>query len=172
MGLLLRFLGFLFATATVLGLVGAAAVGVFIWQQAQDLPDHATLEKYEPPIMTRLHANDGSLIAEYANERRLFLPIQAVPNMVVRAFMAAEDKNFYEHGGVDITGIARAVVTNLENFGRNVRPQGASTLTQQVAKNFLLTNETSLNRKIKAALLAIRIEQTFSKDKIRELYRN
>ena len=172
MRLLLRFFGFLFATATVLGLVGAAAVGVYIWQQAQDLPDHATLEKYEPPIMTRLHAVDGSLIAEYANERRLFLPIQAVPQTIVQAFMSAEDKNFYDHGGIDLTGIARAVVTNLENFGRNVRPQGASTITQQVAKNFLLTNETSIDRKIKEALLAVRIEQTFSKDKILELYLN
>jgi penicillin-binding protein 1A len=172
MRLLLRFFGFLFATATVLGLIGAAAVGVFIWQQAQDLPDHATLEKYEPPIMTRLHAVDGSLIAEYANERRLFLPIQAVPAMVIQAFMAAEDKNFFQHGGIDLTGIARAVVTNLENYGRNVRAQGASTITQQVAKNFLLTNEASMNRKIKEALLAVRIEQTFSKEKILELYLN
>lgn len=172
MRLLLRFLGFLFATGAVLGLVGAAIVGYYIWQQAQDLPDHATLEKYEPPIMTRLHASDGSLIAEYANERRLFVPIQAVPATVIQAFLSAEDKNFFKHGGVDLTGIARAVVTNLENYGRNIRPQGASTITQQVAKNFLLTNETSMNRKIKEALLAVRIEQTFSKDKILELYLN
>ncbi len=172
MRLLLRFLGFLFATATVLGLIGAGAVAVFIWQQAQDLPDHATLEKYEPPIMTRLHAVDGSLIAEYANERRLFLPIQAVPVTVIQAFMSAEDKNFFQHGGIDLSGIARAVWTNVENFGRNVRPQGASTITQQVAKNFLLTNETTVNRKIKEALLAVRIEQTFSKEKILELYLN
>ena len=172
MRLLLRFFGFLFATATILGLVAAVGVGVFIWQQAQDLPDHATLEKYEPPIMTRLHAADGSLIAEYANERRLFLPIQAVPATVIQAFLSAEDKNFFQHGGVDPTGIARAVWNNIENFGRNVRPQGASTITQQVAKNFLLTNETSLNRKIKEALLAVRIEQTFSKEKILELYLN
>ncbi len=172
MRLLLRFFGFLFATATIIGLIAAVGVGVFIWQQAQDLPDHATLEKYEPPIMTRLHAVDGSLIAEYANERRLFLPIQAVPASVIQAFLSAEDKNFFQHGGIDPTGIARAVWTNIENFGRNIRPQGASTITQQVAKNFLLTNETSLNRKIKEALLSVRIEQTFSKEKILELYLN
>ncbi len=172
MRLLLRFFGFLFATAAILGLIAAAGVGIFIWQQAQDLPDHATLEKYEPPIMTRLHAVDGSLIAEYANERRLFLPIQAVPSMVIQAFLAAEDKNFFQHGGIDVSGIARAVVTNLENYGRNVPAQGASTITQQVAKNFLLTNERSMDRKIKEALLAVRIEQTFSKEKILELYLN
>jgi penicillin-binding protein 1A len=172
MRLLLRFFGFLFATAAILGLIGAAGVGAFIWQQAQDLPDHATLEKYEPPIMTRLHAVDGSLIAEYANERRLFLPIQAVPAMVIQAFMAAEDKNFFQHGGIDLTGIARAVVANVENYGGSNRAQGASTITQQVAKNFLLTNERSIDRKIKEALLAVRIEQTFSKEKILELYLN
>ncbi|BCJ91095.1 penicillin-binding protein [Terrihabitans soli] len=172
MRLLLRFFGFLFATAAILGLVGAAGVTIFIWKLAQDLPDHATLEKYEPPIMTRLHAVDGSLIAEYANERRLFLPIQAVPAQVIQAFMAAEDKNFFNHGGIDVTGIARAVLTNLENYGRGVRAQGASTITQQVAKNFLLTNEASMDRKIKEALLAVRIEQTFSKEKILELYLN
>ncbi len=172
MRLLLRFFGFLFATATILGVVAAAAIGAFVWQQAQDLPDHATLEKYEPPVTTRLHAVDGSLIAEYANQRRLFLPIQAVPQLVIHAFLSAEDKNFYEHGGIDPTGIARAVWYNIENMGRDRRPQGASTITQQVAKNFLLTNEASMNRKIKEALLALRIEQTFSKDKILELYLN
>lgn len=172
MRLLLRFFGFMFATAAILGVIAAAGVGFYIWQQAQDLPDHATLEKYEPPIMTRLHAVDGSLIAEYANERRLFLPIQAVPATVIQAFMSAEDKNFFQHGGIDLTGIARAVVTNIQNLGGGSRAQGASTITQQVAKNFLLTNERSMDRKVKEALLAIRIEQTFSKEKILELYLN
>lgn len=172
MKLLVRFFGFIFATATLVGVLGAGAVALFIWQQSQDLPDYTALQNYEPPIMTRLHAADGSLIAEYAKERRLFLPIQAIPQTVIRAFLSAEDKNFYEHGGIDFTGIARAVVTNIENWGRNVRPQGASTITQQVAKNFLLTNETSLDRKVKEALLAMRIEKAFSKDKILELYLN
>jgi penicillin-binding protein 1A len=172
MRLLIRFFGFLFATATIVGLVGAAAVGVFIWQQAKTLPEHTALKNYEPPVMTRLHAVDGSLIGEYANQRRLFLPIQAVPQLVIHAFLSAEDKNFYQHGGVDFTGIARAAVSYIENIGSNRRPQGASTITQQVAKNFLLTNELSMTRKVKEALLSMRIEQTFSKDKILELYLN
>ena len=110
--------------------------------------------------------------AEYARERRLYIPIQAVPKLVINAFLAAEDKNFYEHGGLDFTGIARAGVIYLQNYGSSRRPQGASTITQQVAKNFLLTNELSIARKIKEALLALKIERTYSKDKILELYLN
>jgi penicillin-binding protein 1A len=119
-----------------------------------------------------VHAVDGSLLGEYAKERRLYLPIQAVPKLVINAFLAAEDKNFYEHGGIDYTGMARAGVLFIQNYGSNRRPQGASTITQQVAKNFLLTNEVSFARKIKEALLAMRIEKTYSKDKILELYLN
>src|SRR5438046_7537366 len=122
--------------------------------------------------MTRVHASDGALLGEYAKERRLYLPIQAVPKMVINAFISAEDKNFYDHGGLDFAGIARAGVLYLQNLGSSRRPQGASTITQQVAKNFLLTNEVSLTRKIKEALLAMRIERTYSKDKILELYLN
>jgi penicillin-binding protein 1A len=122
--------------------------------------------------MTRVHAADGSLVAEYARERRLYIPIQAVPKLVINAFLAAEDKNFYEHGGLDFTGIARAAFNYLQNYGSSRRPQGASTITQQVAKNFLLTNELSLSRKVKEALLALKIERTYSKDKILELYLN
>ena len=122
--------------------------------------------------MTRVHAADGSLLAEYANERRLYLPIQAVPKLVINAFISAEDKNFYQHPGIDVAGIARAGLLYVQNFGSSRRPQGASTITQQVAKNFLLTNELSITRKIKEALLALRIERTYSKDKILELYLN
>ena len=122
--------------------------------------------------MTRVHASDGALLGEYSKERRLYLPIQAVPKLVINAFLAAEDKNFYEHGGIDFSGMARAAVLYAQNYGSNRRPQGASTITQQVAKNFLLTNEVSFTRKIKEALLAMRIERTYSKDKILELYLN
>ncbi len=122
--------------------------------------------------MTRVHASDGALLGEYSKERRLYLPIQAVPKLVINAFLAAEDKNFYEHGGIDFTGMARAAVLYAQNFGSNRRPQGASTITQQVAKNFLLTNEVSFTRKIKEALLAMRIERAYSKDRILELYLN
>jgi penicillin-binding protein 1A len=172
MRLLVRFLGFLFATGTVVFLVGVAAVAGMIWHFSKDLPDYSQLQDYEPPIMTRVHAVDGSLLGEYAKERRLYLPIQAVPKQVINAFLAAEDKNFYEHGGIDYSGMMRAAMLYAQNYGSNRRPQGASTITQQVAKNFLLNNEVSFARKIKEALLAMRIERTYSKDKILELYLN
>src|SRR6202167_685743 len=172
MRLLVRFLGFLFAAGTVMFLVGVAAVAGLIWHYSKDLPDYSQLQDYEPPVMTRVHAADGALLGEYSKERRLYLPIQAVPKQVINAFLPAEDKNFYEHGGIDYSGMARAALLYAQNFGSNRRPQGASTITQQVAKNFLLTNEVSFTRKIKEALLAMRIERTYSKDKILELYLN
>src|SRR3569832_1535088 len=154
----------------VLFLVGVAGVAGAIWHFSKDLPDYSQLQDYEPPVMTRVHASDGALLGEYSKERRLYLPIQAVPKLVINAFLAAEDKNFYEHGGIDFTGMARAAVLYAQNLGSNRRPQGASTITQQVAKNFLLTNEVSFTRKIKEALLAMKLERTYSKDKILELY--
>lgn len=172
MRLLVRFMGFLFAAGTVVFLVGVAAVAGLIWHYSKDLPDYSQLQDYEPPVMTRVHAADGALLGEYSKERRLYLPIQAVPKLVINAFLAAEDKNFYEHGGLDYSGMARAMVLYAQNIGSNRRPQGASTITQQVAKNFLLTNEVSFTRKIKEALLAMRIERAYSKDKILELYLN
>jgi penicillin-binding protein 1A len=172
MRLLVRFMGFLFAAGTVVFLVGVAGVAGAIWHFSKDLPDYSQLQDYEPPVMTRVHAADGALLGEYSKERRLYLPIQAVPKLVINAFLAAEDKNFYEHGGIDYSGMARAAVLYAQNYGSNRRPQGASTITQQVAKNFLLTNEVSFTRKIKEALLAMRIERAYSKDKILELYLN
>ncbi len=172
MRFLVRFLGFLFAAGTVVFLVGVAATAGMIWHYSKDLPDYSQLQDYEPAVMTRVHASDGALLAEYSKERRLYLPIQAVPKLVINAFLAAEDKNFYEHGGIDFQGMARAAVLFAQNYGSNKRPQGASTITQQVAKNFLLTNEVSFTRKIKEALLAMRIERAYSKDKILELYLN
>ncbi len=158
MRFLVRFLGFLFTAGTVVFLAGVAGVAGGIWYFSRDLPDYSQLQDYEPPVMTRVHASDGALLGEYSKERRLYLPIQAMPKLVTNAFLAAEDKNFYEHGGIDFTGMARAAVVYAQNFGSNRRPQGASTITQQVAKNFLLTNEVSFTRKIKEALLAMRIE--------------
>jgi penicillin-binding protein 1A len=172
MRLLIRFFGFLFTIGAILFVVGAVAATALIYHYSKDLPEYSQLQDYEPPVMTRVHAADGSLVAEYAKERRLYLPIQAVPKLVIEAFISAEDKNFYEHGGIDLTGIARAVYSNFENLGTGRRPQGASTITQQVAKNFLVGSETSYTRKIKEALLALRIERTYSKDKILELYLN
>ena len=172
MRLLFRFFGFLFAAGTLIFIVGVGAVSGLIYHFNKDLPDYSQLEDYEPPVMTRVHAADGELLAEYAKQRRLYLPIQAVPKLVINAFISAEDKNFYEHPGIDFTGMARAGMFYLQNFGKGRRPQGASTITQQVAKNFLLTNEVSIDRKIKEALLALKIERTYSKDKILELYLN
>ncbi len=172
MRLLVRFLGFLFTAGTVVFLVSVVGAAGAIWHFSKDLPDYSQLQDYEPPVMTRVHASDGALLGEYSKERRLYLPIQAVPKLVINAFLAAEDKNFYEHGGIDFSGMARAVVLYAQNFGSNRRPQGASTITQQVAKNFLLTNEVSFARKIKEALLAMRIERAYSKDRILELYLN
>jgi penicillin-binding protein 1A len=169
---LLRFFGFLFALGTILFLVGVAAAAGLLWHFSKDLPDYSQLQNYEPPVMTRVHASNGSLVAEYATQRRLYLPIQAVPKMVINAFLAAEDKNFYEHSGLDFSGILRAGILYVQNYGRGRRPQGASTITQQVAKNFLLTPEPTFQRKIKEALLALKIERTYSKEKILELYLN
>jgi penicillin-binding protein 1A len=172
MKLLLRFCGFLFAAGTILFLVGIGAGAGLLWHFSKDLPDYSQLQDYEPPVMTRVHAGDGSLVAEYATQRRLYIPIQAVPKMVINAFLAAEDKNFYEHNGLDFGGIIRAGLLYVQTYGSGRRPQGASTITQQVAKNFLLTNEVSLQRKIKEALLSLKIERTYSKEKILELYLN
>ena len=172
MKLLLQFFGWIFAVGTVVFLVGVAGAAGMFWHFSKDLPDYSQLQDYEPPVMTRVHAGNGSLLAEYATQRRLYLPIQAIPKLVLNAFMSAEDKNFYDHGELDFQGIARAMVFMAQNYGTGRRPQGASTITQQVAKNFLLTNEASFERKIKEALLALKIERTYSKDKILELYLN
>jgi penicillin-binding protein 1A len=172
MRLSLRLMSFLFTAATIVFLVGVAAVAGLIWHYSKDLPDYSQLQNYEPPVMTRVHAANGSLLAEYSKERRLYLPIQGVPQRVINAFLAAEDKNFYEHGGIDYSGMARAALLYAQNFGSNRRPQGASTITQQVAKNFFFSSEVSFTRKIKEALLAMRLERAYSKDKILELYLN
>jgi penicillin-binding protein 1A len=170
---MLRFLGWLFTVGFMAFLGVAAGVTYIIWDASKDLPDYKQLATYEPPVMTRIHAADGSLLAEYAAERRLFVPVSQMPKRLIEAFISAEDKTFFTHGGLDWAGIASAglryVQVKLSGKGQIV---GASTITQQVAKNFLLTNERSLERKMKEALLVQRIEQTFSKDQIIELYLN
>lgn len=143
-----------------------------IWDYAGKLPDYRQLAKYEPSVTTRLYAGDGRLLMEYATEKRFFVPIDKIPEKVKNAFIAAEDKKFYSHSGIDYVGIVRAVLSNIKKIGTGARPGGASTITQQVAKNFLLSSELSYSRKIKEAILATRIEQAFSKDHILELYLN
>ncbi len=170
---LLGLLGFAFAAGVALIMVGAAAAGYILWQASKDLPSYERLAAYEPPVMTRIHAHDGSLIKEYARERRIFVPINTIPKLVSSAFLSAEDKRFYEHNGLDFIGIGRAAVKFVETklTGRGGL-QGASTITQQVAKNMLLSSERTFDRKIREAILATRIERAFSKDQILELYLN
>ncbi len=167
-----KLIGYLFGIGTILFLVVAVGVGWYVSEVTRDLPDYEVLANYEPPVTTRIHASDGGLIAEHARQRRLYLPIQAIPDRVKAAFLSAEDKNFYQHNGLDYKGLIRAMLTNLENYSSGKRLVGASTITQQVAKNFLLSSERSIDRKIREAVLAYRIEQAYSKDRILELYLN
>ncbi len=157
----------------MLGIFAGGAILVWVFYEfGRDLPDYRQLADYEPPVMSRVYAGDGRLIEEYAIEGRVFVPFSAIPKRVVNAFLSAEDKTFYSHPGLDFFGIARAVVTNVTAQFNDRRMVGASTITQQVAKNFLLSNEYSFDRKIKEAILALRIEQAFDKDHILELYLN
>jgi penicillin-binding protein 1A len=158
--------------AVILAIAGGGGVIYVFFHYGRGLPEYSQLADYEPPTVTRVHAGDGRLLAEYATEKRVFVPIEAIPRRVVNAFLSAEDKNFFDHPGVDFVSVLRAIVTNLANLGGGRRPVGASTITQQVAKNFLLTNEVSIERKIKEAILAFRIEQAFTKETILELYLN
>lgn len=172
MSFLLRGFGALISIG-ILGLI--AGVGMLVWALfyfGDDLPAFDQLANYEPAIITRVHANDGKLMAEFAEEKRIFIPIHEIPKPIIQAFLSAEDKNFYNHPGIDVLGLVRAIHTNIRNAGSNKRLVGASTITQQVAKNFLLTNEVSYERKIKEAILSFRIEKAFSKDQILELYLN
>lgn len=168
---MIRLIGYFFGIGTVVALLAAGGAALYVVKVSKDLPDYEVLAKYEPPVMTRIHASDGALMAEFARQRRLYLPIQAIPDRVKAAFVSAEDKNFYQHPGIDISGLARAVIVNVQNWGSR-RPVGASTITQQVAKNFLLSSDQTMGRKVKEAILSFRIEQAYSKDRILELYLN
>src|SRR5213082_2127045 len=170
--IIIRLVRFLFVCIVGLAVAGGAAAGLTIWYFGRDLPNFQQLAHYEPPITTRLQAGDGRLLAEYATERRVFVPIAAIPKRVIDAFLSAEDKNFYSHHGVDPISILRAALTDVGRWHSKRRPVGASTITQQVAKNMLLSNELTMSRKIKEVLLATRIEEALSKDRILELYLN
>jgi len=157
----------------MIGLVVGIGGAVYaISYYGRDLPDYSALKDYDPPVVTRIYAGDGRLLSEFATEKRIFTPVETIPAIVKNAFIAAEDKNFYSHSGVDYFAITRAMVSNLKNMGKNIRPVGASTITQQVAKNFLLTNEVSYKRKIREAILALRMERAMSKERLLELYLN
>jgi len=143
-----------------------------LWYFSSDLPDYKILASYKPPVSSRVHSGEGKLIAEFALQKRLFIPYDSIPEKLIYSFLSAEDKNFFSHPGLDAKSITRAVIKNLKNYFSKKRLEGASTITQQVAKNFLLTNEVSLKRKIKEAILAFRIERAYSKERIMELYLN
>ena len=167
-----KFVNFSIKFFIVIGVVSLFLTFSTLWYFSIGLPDYKKLSNYQPPISSRVYSNNGKLIAEYALEKRLFIPFESIPTKVINAFLSAEDKNFFNHPGVDAKGILRALIKNLKNITDNKRLEGASTITQQVAKNFLLTNEVSLNRKIKEAILAFRIERAYSKERILELYLN
>ena len=160
-------------SAIMLIVVVVVVGGVLLfYRYAHDLPDIQQLATYEPPVTSRVYAGDGRLMAEYAAEKRVFVPIGSIPPRLVRAFLSAEDKNFYEHQGIDTSGVIRAMITNFNNLGSDRRLVGASTIPQQVAKNFLLSGDVTFERKIKEAILAFRMDKALSKDRILELYLN
>ncbi|MFD0917886.1 penicillin-binding protein 1A [Pseudahrensia aquimaris] len=171
---MLRLFSYLFGIGAVAVLIVAAVVALYVGKLTNELPDYEVLNNYEPPVTTRIHAADGDLMAEYARERRLYLPVQVIPEIVKSAFISAEDKRFYEHSGVDFRALASAVYDAVLSklSGSDRRARGASGITQQVAKNFLLTSDRTFERKAKEMLLARRIESAYSKDKILELYLN
>ena len=156
----------------ILFILGLSFVFLTLWYFSFGLPDYKKLENYEPPIISRVYSDSGDLVAEYGIEKRLFVPYEFIPQNIINSFLSAEDKNFFSHPGIDAKGILRAVIKNLSNILADKRLEGASTITQQVAKNFLLTNEVSLKRKIKEAILAFRIEKALTKKRILELYLN
>ena len=143
-----------------------------LWAFSNNLPDYKYLKNYKAPVSSKIYSGSGELIQDFSSEKRIFIPYNSIPKIVINSFLSAEDKNFFDHPGIDAKGVLRAVINNIRNIMTSKRLEGASTITQQVAKNFLLTNEVSLNRKIKEAILAFRIERALSKERILELYLN
>ncbi len=157
--------------ASFILLLGILIISI-LWTYSNDLPDYKFLKNYKPPVSSKVYSGNGELVADFSKEKRVFVPYNSIPKNVINAFLSAEDKNFFSHPGVDAKGVLRAIINNISNLLSSKRLEGASTITQQVAKNFLLTNEVSLNRKIKEAILAFRIERALSKERILELYLN
>ena len=155
-----------------LGLLSAFVILAVLWAFSNNLPDYKFLKSYKPAVSSKVYSGDGELVNDFSSEKRIFVPYNAISEKIINSFLSAEDKNFFSHPGVDARGVLRAIVNNISNVAASRRLEGASTITQQVAKNFLLTNEVSLNRKIKEAILAFRIERVLSKERILELYLN
>jgi penicillin-binding protein 1A len=148
------------------------AILSILWVFSNKLPDYKFLVNYKPPVSSKVYSGEGVLVSDFSAEKRIFVPYNSIPKIVINSFLSAEDKNFFTHPGVDAKGVIRAVINNVKNYFSSRRLEGASTITQQVAKNFLLSNEVSINRKIKEAILAFRIERALSKKRILELYLN
>ena len=153
-------------------ILSVISIIIILWTYSNELPDYKFLKNYKPPVSSKLYSGEGELVIDFATEKRIFIPYNSIPKIVINSFLSAEDKNFFDHPGVDAKGVLRAVYNNIYNILGSKRLEGASTITQQVAKNFLLTNEVSLDRKLKEAILAFRIERAFSKERILELYLN
>ena len=154
------------------GLLSACIIIAVLWAFSNNLPDYKFLKNYKPAVSSKVYSGDGELVNVFSSEKRIFVPYKTISKKVINSFLSAEDKNFFSHPGVDARGVIRAIINNISNVVASRRLEGASTITQQVAKNFLLTNEVSLNRKIKEAILAFRIERALSKERILELYLN
>lgn len=169
---MIRFFGFLFSALSIAAIAGIASIALIFWVYDRDLPDYDTLSNYEPATLSRVYSGKGAVIAEFARERRIFTPIDEIPDVVKNAFISAEDKNFYLHTGVDGFGVVKAMVDNVRRVQSGQRLRGASTITQQVIKNFLLSEDSAVERKIKEFILSSRIEGALSKDQILELYLN
>ena len=155
-----------------ISLISFSLIMIILWNFSNNIPDYKFLKNYKPPVSSKVYSGNGDLVSDFSKEKRIFVPYSSIPQKVINAFLSAEDKNFFSHPGVDAKGVLRAIINNISNILTSKRLEGASTITQQVAKNFLLTNEVSLNRKIKEAILAFRIERALSKERILELYLN
>ncbi|MGY9040423.1 MAG: penicillin-binding protein 1A, partial [Candidatus Pelagibacterales bacterium] len=162
----------IFILVLSIGLLSAFSILAVLWAFSNNLPDYKFLKNYKPSVSSKVYSGDGELVNDFSSEKRIFVPYKSISEKVINSFLSAEDKNFYSHPGVDAKGVLRAIINNISNVIASRRLEGASTITQQVAKNFLLTNEVSLNRKIKEAILAFRIERALSKERILELYLN
>ena len=162
----------IFILVLSIGLFSTFLIVGVLWAFSSNLPDYKFLKNYKPSVSSKVYSGEGQLVSDFSTEKRIFVPYHAIPAKVINSFLSAEDKNFFSHPGVDAKGVLRAVINNISNIMTSKRLEGASTITQQVAKNFLLTNEVSFNRKLKEAILAFRIERALSKERILELYLN
>src|ERR1700722_4228104 len=170
--MLRRILTYVGLAAAALAVLGLGAVLVYLVTITRDLPSVESLQDYAPPITTRVYAGNGTVLGEYARERRIFIPAAFIPKLVKQAFTSAEDRNFYSHPGIDPSGILRAAIKDVGLVLEGRRPQGASTITQQVARGFLLNSDLKMARKVREAILAVRIDATYLKEKVLELYLN